>query len=141
MKVAADLRFKTYLLISMLVFFGPIGDLLMSKGMRRIGTAPSWNPSVLLHYVFQVFTSPIIWCGTLAMIGYFIAYTVVLTWADYSYVQPASALTSGMAALLGRYVLGETVTPLRWAGIAIVCLGVLIIGYTPPRTTEPIDAN
>ncbi|HKN61921.1 MAG TPA: EamA family transporter [Candidatus Acidoferrales bacterium] len=141
MKGAADLRFKTYLLISMLIFFGPIGDLLMSKGMRRIGTAPSWNPAALLHYGFQVFASPIIWLGTLAMIGYFIAYTVVLTWADYSYVQPASALTSGMAALLGRYVLGETVTPLRWAGIAIVCLGVLIIGYTPPRTTEAIDAD
>jgi multidrug transporter EmrE-like cation transporter len=141
MKVAADLRFKTYLLISMLIFFGPIGDLLMSKGMRRIGTAPSWDPAALLHYAFQVFTSPIIWCGTLAMIGFFISYTVVLTWADYSYVQPASALTSGIAALLGRFVLGETVTPLRWAGIAIVCLGVLIIGYTPPRTTEPIDAG
>jgi hypothetical protein len=141
MKFAADLRFKTYLLISMLIFFGPIGDTLMSKGMRRIGTAPSWNPTVLLHYGFQVFTSPIIWLGTLAMIGFFISYTVVLTWADYSYVQPASALTSGMAALLGRYVLGETVTPLRWAGVAIVCLGVLIIGYTPPRTTEPIDAD
>lgn len=141
MKVAADLRFKTYLFLSMLVVFGPTGDLLMSKGMRAIGTAPSWEPVALLHYGFRVFSSPIVWFGTLAMIGFFISYTTVLTWADYSYVQPASALTYGVVALLGHYLLGETVTPLRWAGIAIVCIGVIVIGNTPPRTTEPVDAR
>ena len=137
MKVAADLRFKTYLFLSMLVVFGPVGDLLMSKGMRAIGTAPSWAPAALLHYGFRVFSSPIVWLGTLAMIGFFISYTTVLTWADYSYVQPASALTYGVVALLGHYILGETVTPLRAFGIAVVCIGVMIIGNTSPRTTEP----
>jgi hypothetical protein len=136
MRVAPDLRFKTYLLISMLIFFGPIGDLLMSKGMRAIGPAPSWSPAALLHYGFQVFTSPIVWLGTFAMIGYFISYSLVLSWADYSYVQPATALSYGIVALLGRYALAESITPLRWVGIVVVCIGVLVIGYTPPRTTD-----
>lgn len=135
MKVAADLRFKTYLLILMLIVFGPIGDLLMSKGMRAIGPVPSWAPVALLHYGYRVFTSPIVWLGTLAMIGFFISYSLVLSWADYSYVQPASALSYGIVALLGRIVLAEAITPLRWVGIVIVCIGVLVIGYTPPRTT------
>jgi hypothetical protein len=135
MKLAADLRLKTYLLILMLVCFGPIGDLLMSKGMRRVGMAPSWSPSALLHYGAHVFSSPLIWFGTLAMIGFFISYSTVLSWADYSYVQPASALTYGIVALLGKYVLAEKVTPLRWTGIAVVCVGVVIIGHTSPRTT------
>ncbi|HTS12842.1 MAG TPA: hypothetical protein VMH00_12045 [Candidatus Limnocylindrales bacterium] len=141
MKFTSDLRLKTYLLISMLVVFGPLGDLLMSSGMRRIGPAGSLQPAALLHYGLQVFTSPIVWLGTLAMIGFFISYTVVLTWADYSYVQPASALTYGVVALLGHYILGETVTPLRSAGIAIVCIGVMVIGYTSPRTTDSADAR
>ena len=136
MKVAPDLRFKTYLLILMLIVFGPIGDLLMSKGMRAIGPASSWHPSDLLQYGLEVFTSPIVWLGTLAMIGFFISYSLVLSWADYSYVQPASALSYGIVALLGCYVLSERITPLRWAGIVVVCVGVLVIGYTPPRTTE-----
>lgn len=141
MKVAADLRLKTYLLILMLVCFGPIGDLLMSKGMRQIGTAASWAPSALLHYGALVFTSPLVWLGTLAMIGFFISYTTVLSWADYSYVQPASALTYGIVALLGKYILGERVAPLRWTGIVIVCIGVMIIGHTSPSTTVPLDEN
>lgn len=135
MRVAADLRFKTYLLILMLIVFGPIGDLLMSKGMRAIGPVASWAPAALFHYGYRVFTSPIVWLGTLAMIGFFISYSLVLSWADYSYVQPASALSYGIVALLGRLVLAETITPLRWVGIVIVCVGVLVIGYTPPRTT------
>lgn len=136
MTVSPGLRLKTYLLISMLIVFGPTGDLLMSKGMRAIGQAPSWAPAVLLHYGFEVFTSPVVWLGTLAMIGFFISYTLVLSWADYSYVQPATALSYGVVALLGRYALSETITPLRWVGIVIVCIGVMVIGYTPPRTTE-----
>jgi drug/metabolite transporter (DMT)-like permease len=136
MKVSADLRLKTYLLISMLIVFGPTGDLLMSKGMRAIGQAPSWAPAALVHYGWEVFTSPIVWLGTLAMIGFFISYTLVLSWADYSYVQPVTALSYGVVALLGRYALSESITPLRWVGIVIVCIGVMVIGYTPPRTTE-----
>ena len=130
MKFAADLRLKTYLLILMLICFGPLGDLLMSKGMRQIGTAPRWAPSVHLHYGASVFSSPLIWFGTLAMIGFIISYTTVLSWADYSYVQPATALTYGVVALLGKYVLAEKISPLRWVGIVVVCIGVVFIGQT-----------
>jgi EamA-like transporter family len=139
MRVAADLRLKTYWFILMLVCFGPVGDLCMSKGMRAIGTAPSWAPAALLHYSFRVFASPLVWVGALAMIGFFFSYTTVLSWADYTYVQPATALTYGIVALLGKFILAERISPLRWVGIVIVCVGVLIIGYTPPRTAEPLD--
>jgi uncharacterized membrane protein len=60
----------------------------------------------------------------------------VLSWADYSYVQPASSVAYGMSALMAHFLLREVVTPTRWVGVAIICLGVLVVGYTPPRTTE-----
>jgi drug/metabolite transporter (DMT)-like permease len=40
-----------------------------------------------------------------------------------------------MVALLGYFLLGEVITPWRWLGIAMICLGVFIVGHTPPRTT------
>jgi drug/metabolite transporter (DMT)-like permease len=61
---------------------------------------------------------------------------LVLSWADYSYVQPATAMGYVIVALLGHFVLHETVTPLRWIGISLIFLGVLVVGHTPPRTTE-----
>jgi drug/metabolite transporter (DMT)-like permease len=51
-------------------------------------------------------------------------------------VQPASSFAYAIVALLGHFLLGEVVSSTRWIGIAIICLGVLIVGHTPPRTTE-----
>jgi uncharacterized membrane protein len=62
---------------------------------------------------------------------------LVLSWADYSYVQPASSVAYGMVALLAHFMLREVVTPMRWMGVLLICLGVLVVGHTPPRTTEP----
>jgi drug/metabolite transporter (DMT)-like permease len=53
-------------------------------------------------------------------------------------VQPASSLAYGMVALLGYLMLGEKVSPLRWAGIAVICLGVFVVGRTNPRTTGQV---
>jgi drug/metabolite transporter (DMT)-like permease len=41
-----------------------------------------------------------------------------------------------VVALLGYFYLGEKIAPLHWAGIGVICLGVLVVGNTPPRTTE-----
>lgn len=136
MKVDADLRFKTYLFLALLVCFGPLGDLLMSKGMRGVALPASLSPAAAAHYAVLVAASPLVWLGTAAMIGFFVCYMSVLSWADYSYVQPATALTYGIVALLGKYILGERISLLHWAGILVVCIGVIVIGYTSPNTAE-----
>ena len=61
---------------------------------------------------------------------------LVLSWADYSYVQPASATGYLFVALLGYLLLGEVIPRMRWVGVLVICVGVLLVGGTPPRTTE-----
>lgn len=136
MKTLASAPLKTYLLIVLMVILGPLGNVLLGKGMKRIGAATAWNPPEILHFLVQLSRSGVIWTGVACLMAFFAAYMLVLSWADYSYVQPASAMAYGMVALLGHYLLGETVTPLRWAGVLIICAGVLVVGHTPPRTTE-----
>jgi hypothetical protein len=136
MTPGSGLHLKTFLLLFIMVFFGPLGDVLLSKGMKDLGEIPNWAPAELAHICVGVFTSGMIWLGILSLIGFFIAYMLVLSWADYSFVQPASSVSYGIVALLGRFALGEVITPLRWAGILVICCGVLIVGHTPPRTTQ-----
>ncbi|MGC2109986.1 MAG: EamA family transporter, partial [Candidatus Korobacteraceae bacterium] len=83
-----------------------------------------------------VFGSATIWVGILCLIGFISAYMLALSLADYSYVQPAAALGYGVVAILGATLLQESVSPLRWAGIALICAGVAFIRNTAPRTTE-----
>ena len=84
----------------------------------------------------RIFMSGYIWLGIACLLAFFVAYMLVLTWADYSYVQPASAAAYGMVALLGHFVLREVVTPVRWMGVMLICCGVLVVGHTSPRTTD-----
>jgi drug/metabolite transporter (DMT)-like permease len=137
MKSSASLHFKTYLLILLMVIFGPLGNVLLGKGMKRVGAVSMATPVETLDFLSRVLTSGTIWLGIGSLITFFVAYMLVLSWADYSYVQPASSVAYAMVALLAHFMLREVVTPMRWLGVLIICLGVLVVGQTPPRTTEP----
>lgn len=134
----AGLRFKTYLLILIMVIFGPVGDVLLREGMRRAGKLTTWAPAGIIHFFTRAFTSGTIWLGIGSLIVFFVAYMLVLSWADFSYVQPASTLSYGVVALMGYFFLGEVVTATQWAGVGIICLGVFVVGHTHPRTTESV---
>jgi drug/metabolite transporter (DMT)-like permease len=137
MKSSAGLHAKTSILILLMVLFGPLGDVLLRKGMKQIGAVPVGSPSALPGFFLQTFSSGMIWMGIGFLLLFFISYLLVLSWADYSFVQPASATGYAVVSLLGYLILGEVVTSLRWAGVAVICVGVFLVGRTPPRTTEP----
>jgi drug/metabolite transporter (DMT)-like permease len=132
------LHLKTYLLITVMVIAGPLGNVLLGKGMKHIGEPAMWPPLQLLHTGLNIFTSASIWLGIGSLLTFFVAYMLVLSWADYSFVQPASSLAYGVVALLGYLMLDERVSPVRWAGIAIICFGVFVVGRTNPRTTKQV---
>ena len=141
MKFPAGLHFKTSVMILLMVVFGPLGDILLGKGMKRIPAMVSWAPRDVSHFFFAAFTSPTVWLGIGSLLTFFIAYMVVLSWADYSYVQPASALSYGLIAVLAYGVLHEVITPTRWAGVLMICFGVLVVGHTSPSTTTSTTSS
>jgi drug/metabolite transporter (DMT)-like permease len=131
-------RLKTFIFLFIIVTFAPLGNVLLGLGMKRTGPVVSWQPAILLHVAAAVLTSIYIWLGIACLFTFFLAYTLLLSWADYSYVQPASSASYAVVAILGHYIIGEAISPLRWLGIVIICLGVLAVGRTPPNTTAPI---
>jgi drug/metabolite transporter (DMT)-like permease len=130
------LHLKTFLLILVMVIAGPLGNVLLGKGMKQAGRLSIWPPAEALHTALRVFGIGSIWLGVASLLTFFLANLLVLSWADYSYVQPASSVAYGVVALLGYFMLGEPVSPLRWLGIAIICLGVFVVGQTNPQSME-----
>ena len=130
------LHLKTYVLIAVMVVAGPVGNLLIAKGMKQIGVAKFWPLPALLEIFGRAFGSFTIWAGIACLITFIAAYMLALSVADYSFVQPAAALGYLVVALLAVFVLGESISLLRWAGIAVICLGVSFVRNTHPRTTE-----
>jgi uncharacterized membrane protein len=130
------LHVKTYLLILFIAVFAPLGNVLLAKGMQGIGSAKNWDPGQLLKILGMILTSAYIWLGIACLLAFFVSYMLILTWADYSYVQPASSFSYAVVAVLGYFLLHEAISPLRWIGIAVICVGVFIVGHTHPQTTE-----
>jgi drug/metabolite transporter (DMT)-like permease len=136
MTAPQGLHLKTFVLILIMVSVAPLGDTFLGMGMKRIPPMASWAPGDVFHFFFSAFTTGTIWLGIGLLLAFFVAYLLVLSWADYSYVLPASSISSLLIALLAHFVLHETIRPIRWAGIALICLGVFVVGQTHPRTTE-----
>jgi len=129
------LRVKTLAMVCAMVVCANAGDLMLKRAMLQIG-AVELSTAGLAHAFRMTVTSGTLWVGIFFLCGFMLSYMTVLSWADYSYVQPASAVAYGMVALLAHFMLREVVTPMRWLGVLVICLGVLVVGHTPPRTTE-----
>lgn len=131
------LRLKTILLILMSVILGPLGNVFLGKAMKGVGSVTSARILDLVPIASRVLASGYIWLGIVCLLGFFVVHMLLLTWADYSYVQPATSVSYFSITVLSYFVLGEMISPLRWLGVIIICLGVLLVGRTPPRTTGP----
>jgi len=104
--------------------------------MQRIGALHGWSMAALHSAFIAIFSSVWIWLGIVSMLLFMAALMLVLSWADFSFVLPATASMYAVVPLLGHFVLGESVTPLRWVGVALISLGVVFVGRTPPNTTK-----
>jgi uncharacterized membrane protein len=129
------LRKKTLGLAVLMVICSASGDLLLKKGMAEIGSV-HLNGHALATTFLRTATSGTIWEAIACLLGAFVIYMMLLSWADYSYVLPANSLGYAVVALFGVILLGEHVTMTRWAGIALICSGVALVGQTEPRTTK-----
>ncbi|HVM75216.1 MAG TPA: DMT family transporter [Candidatus Saccharimonadales bacterium] len=132
---ARRLQLKTLPLILISILLGPLGNVLLGKGMKSVGHIELHGAGDLPAVALRVFSTPVLWLGIACLLGFFLVHMLLLTWADYSYVQPATALSYATVALLSYFLLGEYVSPLRWAGIGLICFGVLVVGRTSPNTT------
>lgn len=130
------LRTKTAALLVLMVLFGSMGDVLLSKGMKQVGSVSDLSPATLPVVFLKTFTSANIWLGIGCLVLFLVCDLLVLSWADYSFVSPASAGGYAVVPLLGFLLLGEAVTSVRWAGVIFICLGVVFVGLTAPRTTS-----
>jgi uncharacterized membrane protein len=126
---------KTYVLLFLLVVLGSVGNTILSKGMKDAGDLDISHFSSLLAGAARVLTSGTIWLGIAMMLGFMVCHMLVLSWADYSFVMPFSAIAYALVPLLAYLFLHEQVSTARWIGIVLIVAGVVLLNRTPHRTT------
>jgi len=128
-------NFRKYLVLAGVSVFAAAGDSMLSHGMKQTG-------SISIHHlqgvIFAVL-NPWVGVGILLLLAFFATYMTALSWADLTYVLPATSLGYVLLALVARFVLHEDVSPLRWLGIALITGGVGFVAGGPELTTHPQD--
>jgi len=92
------------------------------------------HPATLVAAVF----TPWIALGIALLIGFFASYLTALSWADLTFVLPATGLGNVVIALLSRFWLHEAISPARWAGIVLITVGVGFVAQGPSLTERPV---
>ena len=134
--MAKSLHKKTYSLLILMVIFSPLGNTFLSRGMKQTGEIFDFSPVALAGSFLKVFSNASIWFGMFSLLIFFVSYLLLLSWADLSFIQPASAIGYANVVLLGHFLLGEFVSPARWVGVLIICIGVILVGGTEPSSSS-----
>jgi|SRR5271166_5665873 len=129
------LRFKTLVMVLLMVVCANTGDLMLARGMKQIGTVVISVPG-LQQALWMTIQNASIWIGILFLVGFTFCYMTAVSWADYSFVMPAGAFGYAVQTGLAIMVFHEGVSAQRWIGVALICAGVLLVGQTKPNTTN-----
>ena len=126
------MNLRKYLVLAGVTIFAPVGDSLLSYGMKQVGNISLHDiPDLLL-----AIANPWVGLGIIFLLGFFASYMTALSWADLTYVLPASSLGYVLLAFIARFALHEKVSPTRWLGIALVSCGVGFVTSGPERTSR-----
>lgn len=124
------MNFRKYLVLAGVTLFAAAGDSMLSHGMKQTG---SISLDHLQGVIFAVL-NPWVAMGIVLLLAFFATYMTALSWADLTYVLPATSLGYVLLALVARFVLHEQVTPMRWLGIALITSGVGFVASGPELT-------
>ena len=103
---------------------------MLARGMKEVGNVSLHNFSGLLLAVLN----PWVALGILFLLSFFACYMSALSWADLTYVLPATSLAYVLVALVGHFRLHEEISPTRWLGIVLIAAGVGFVAAGPSVT-------
>jgi len=125
---------RQYLILGLVAVCAPLGDSCLSRGMTAMPSISLAHPAGLIAAVF----TPWIAAGIALLIGFFASYLTALSWADLTFVLPATAIGNVIVELLSKFWLHETISLERWAGVVLITLGVSFVAQGPALTQHPV---
>jgi drug/metabolite transporter (DMT)-like permease len=124
------------------------GVILLKKGMTHIGDLNGCTSAEMFRVFKAGATSPQILLGVFFEAVFFGCLLLLMSKSDISFLWPLTALSFVFATLAAMIFLGESVSWVRWIGVALIMLGAAFISYSehakkpaPPSTQSGSTAK
>jgi drug/metabolite transporter (DMT)-like permease len=127
------LKASQYAILICVMLTASVGDTLLSRGMAQVGPVDLRHLGLLSHALFNPFVD----FGIILLIAFFACYMTALSFADLTFVMPATAFGYVVVALLSRFWLHEHLSIYRWIGILLITSAVGFVANSPSRTEHP----
>jgi drug/metabolite transporter (DMT)-like permease len=124
--------FRKYLVLAGVTVFAAAGDTMLSHGMKQTG-------NISIHHLQNLvlaILNPWVSVGILLLLAFFAAYMNALSWADLTYVLPATSLGYVLLALVAHFALHEHISLMRWLGITLIAGGVGFVAGGDALTSQ-----
>ena len=116
-----------FVLFVMITVVGTLGELCLGRAMKETGELERLHPGHAASLLWRALRVKWIWIGISMMAIAFFSLLLLLSFESVSFVVPVTALSYLVGALGGTFFLGERVSPQRWIGIMLVCIGVALV--------------
>ena len=116
------LRWKTRVFAIIVILSNTSGNFFLAWGMRHRALALSPR-----DYIAAIF-SPYVLLGITLLVLWLLSRMALLSWADLSYVLPVTSLGYVASAFIGRYLLDERISGVRWTGTLLIVAGTVLVG-------------
>ena len=117
----------TVVLFVLTTVLGTGGELCLGRAMKQTGELERLHPGHAAGLIWRSLRVKWIWIGVAMMTVAFFSLLLLLSYESVSFVVPVTALSYLAGAIGGIFFLGETVSPRRWIGILLVCIGVMLV--------------
>lgn len=101
-----------------------IGQMILKVGMNQVG-AVKFSDGI--GGVLKMFTNPYVFGGLVFFGANAFLWLIVLSREKLSFAYPMVAFAYIFTILLSKFVLHEDVPLLRWAGLSVIIVGILMI--------------
>lgn len=132
----STMTFRRYLVLAFVTVSAPLGDTLLDVGMKSVGPVSLAHINTLFHAV----CTPWVAAGIVLLIGFFASYLTALSWADLTFVLPATSFGNVIVALLARFWRHEQISLSRWVGIFLITAAVGFVTRGPSYTDHESPA-
>jgi drug/metabolite transporter (DMT)-like permease len=118
-------------LILLSVGLAAVAQLTLKTGMNRV-TESNGTATLSGDSLKAIAANPVVWAG-LALFGLSaLAWLFVLSRTSLSFAYPFASLTYLLIVLVDRFVFHEEIPPARWAGVALIMAGIVLVARTAP---------
>jgi len=84
----------------------------------------------IFHFIISVIPSPFLWLGLFSVLLIFTIWSTILSRIDLSVAVPVCSFSYITVPLVSLVFLHEKISHLRWTGIFVILLGVILVSIS-----------